>query len=673
VRRSTTRQDVQGLRGVAVAMVVAEHARLALPGGFTGVDVFFVISGFVITTVLLRDLDNGTFGFRRFWSRRARRLLPAAAVVLVSTAVGTAFLLSPFGTQQQAGGTGAAAALGLGNVALYAISADYFSEHVQLNPYLHTWSLGVEEQYYLVFPVLVLVAFRLGRSRRGVLAWMLLGVVLVSFALSAIVSSSAVLPGISSPAQFSFYMPVTRAWEFAVGALVAVATSRSVQQHRPGGLPARWATLATAAGLTAIAVSALTITEGVPWPGSLAALPVLGTALVLWGGARPNPVSAALSVLPLRRLGDVSYSLYLWHWPLLVFARRLWPNDPRAVVVAIGAALALAVLTTRYVETPFRAGSGPPSWRELRAPAVSVLAGMTTSAIVLGGSLVSWWSPPVRAAADQLLARPAGYDTCLSTVPVSERDLRPCTWGDPHGEPIYLLGDSNAQQFTEAVRSAAEASGRRVVVATWGGCPFVDVGLRRITDPLKGQECRRYVADTTAWLATQERGTVVLAASSEMVLGPDDAFTGPDETMLRRPREKAALWGDRLAARITGLASAGFDVVLVRTPPHFLGGPRDFWHPVQCQDRVVFTDPAGCAVSVPLTAVERRQRLIRQAEQRALDATGVRQVDITDDVCRDGVCTTFRAGTWLYRDGLHIAPGFSAELASRFEPVLAAR
>lgn len=663
MQRPRIRQDIQGLRGLAVALVVIEHAELGLPGGFVGVEVFFVVSGFVITTVLLRDLSTGVFTFRRFWSRRARRLLPAAAVVTVATAIGTAALLSPFGTQQQGAGTGAAAALGVGNIALYSISADYFSDHVQMNPYLHTWSLGVEEQFYLVFPILVVLAWRFGRARVRIVASVLVVVLVTSFTLSTIVSSAAVLPGVSSPSQFAFYMTPVRSWEFAVGAITAVLSSRAVN--------ARWYPLATTVGLVMIAVSVATVAPGVVWPGTLAVVPVVGAALVLWGGSRTNAVSAGLTVLPLRQLGDVSYSLYLWHWPLLVVARRLWPDDVVAVIVSVGVALTFAVLTTRYVETPFRTGAPRTPWRGLGVPVASIAAGVVACAIVLAGSLGSWGSASVRAAADQLLARPVGYDSCLSTVPVSERDLRSCTWGDPDGRPVYLLGDSNAQQYTEAVRDAATAAGRRVVVATWGGCPFIDVGLRRTADSHKGQECRRYVADTTAWLATQERGTVVLAASSEMVLSAGDAFTASDGSLLRRPGAKAALWGDRLAERISGLQSAHFDVVIARTPPHFPGGSRDWWHPVQCQNQIVFRDPAGCAVSLPRSDVEHRQRLIRQAEHRALEATGAAQVDITDDVCRNDVCTTFRSGTWLYRDGLHIAPRYSTDLARRFDDVLA--
>lgn len=647
-----------------MVLVVLEHAELALPGGFIGVDVFFVISGYVISSVLLRDLVHGKLDLLRFWIRRSNRLLPTAAVVLAASAVGTAVLLSPFGAQQQAAATGAAAAVGLGNIALYLISADYFSEHVQGNPFLHTWSLGVEEQFYLFFPLIVLAAFRIGRGRTAGLLWVLSILFGLSFALSTVLSFAAVAPVVSSPGQFAFYMMPTRAWEFGVGAVIAVASS--------GLARGRWHSTAAVVGLALIGAAALLVEPGAAYPGALALIPVVAAALLLAAGLRSNPISRALSWTPLRRIGDVSYSLYLWHWPVLVFARRLWPGDDRAVLGALAVATVLAVITHRHVETPFRERGRSSTRRALRAPVVAVLAGGTACAVVLGGSLASWADPAVRSASRQLLARPVGYEQCLSTVPVSDRDLGPCTWGADGARPVYLLGDSNAQQFTEAARAAAIGSERRLVVATWGGCPLFDVGLHRPSAATKGSECASYAEDTNRWLRGQARGTVMLAASSEMVLDRDDAFEGSDGGLVRAPGRKAALWTDRLTEQIRSLETDGFDVVLIRTPPHFPGTARTWWHPAECQNSVVFHDPADCAVTLPTQEVDDRQGPVRAAEAAAIAATGARSVDVFDDVCRDGTCTTHRAGTWLYRDGLHVSPRYSEELGALFRRALTA-
>ncbi len=667
MRTIPLRPDVQGLRAIAVALVVLEHAEILLPGGFIGVDVFFVISGFVITPLIVRELESGSFDHRRFIVKRARRLLPSAGVVLAATAVGTALLLSPFGTQQQAAATGAAAAVSLSNIALYAISADYFSEHVRSNPFLHTWSLGVEEQFFLVFPVVLVLAWRFGRQRRSVLVATLLVVALASACLAWWAASSASVPGVSSPRNAAFYLPLTRAWEFAVGALLTLVTR--------SGRPHPWRGALAAGGMAVIVGSTLVLEPGAAWPGPSTLLPVLGAAAVIVGGLGPNAVSSALSSRPATWVGDRSYTLYLWHWPLLVFAERLWPDAWWPVITAIVAAVVLAALTTHFVERPFRSTAGrPPRSRPVRSAGAFVASAvaMLSTVGLFAGSTTAWGVPQVAAGQDQLLARPAGYDACLSTTPVSQRDLAPCTWGDTRGLPVYLLGDSNAQQYTEALIGATEALGAHVTVATWGGCSLLDVPLIRRSDAGKGAECALYADDTVRWLLTRPRGVVVMASSGEMVASAQDAFRDSDGNLVRDPQRKAALWEDALVRRIAELERSGFRVVLARTAPHFPGRTREWWHPVECANDVVFTDVARCATSAPEQQLAHRQRLVLQAESEAVERTGVSSYDIWPDVCPDGRCTTHAGTTWIYRDGLHISPRFSRSLADDFARLLTA-
>lgn len=660
-RRPKFREDIQGLRALAVALVIIDHAHLGLRGGFIGVDVFFVISGFVITGMLLREVQQeGRIRLGRFFIRRGYRLIPAAVVVIVFTAVVGTLLLSPLGTQQQAAATGGAATVGVSNVALYAISSDYFSEHTQSNPYLHTWSLGVEEQFYLFFPLTLLLVWKVAKHRARAAAWVLAAITVISLALSLVTSYSAVLPIIKNPSIFAFYMMPTRAWEFAIGALIACGAVWLVK--------VRGHAFATWAGLGIILLSAIFIDSSMPFPGVVALVPVAGAALVIFGGLVPNLGSRVLAWKPLVHLGDLSYSLYLWHWPLLVFARRLWPDSFAAVIGALVLTYVAAFLTYRYVETPFRGKANGWNWRTVRMPAIAVTVALVASGAMFVGAQQNWGSQKVEVAADQLLERPLGYNQCLSTTPIDQRDLAPCTW-EGTGKPIYLVGDSNAQQFTEALVSAAETLDRPLTIATWGGCPFFDVGRFDKRDPNKGAECSVYARGGDEWLEEQPAGTVVMAAAGEVITDDSIDFRS-DQGPLSDATAKSEWWGEAMAARVAELEAAGHDVIIVPTMPHFAGASRAWWHPVECQNADLFADPALCSARVSEEDMEQNMAEIRSGDQAGIAASGAAEIDLTDEVCADGWCETYRDGTWLYRDGLHISPAYSESLSDVFVDAL---
>lgn len=309
------RADIQGLRAIAVLLVLAYHAGLPLPGGFRGVDVFFVISGFVITAMLLRQLSaGGTISLRRFYLQRARRLTPALAAVVLAVAAASVFLESPLGEQQVTSRTGIAALLLSANYAIHGTVGGYFDAAAEQNPLLHTWSLSVEEQFYLVFPFLVLAAWRIGRGRRSLLALML-G---VAGAASLGLAVATALKGADS---LLFFGSPTRAWEFAAGALLALGRRSNSERIRGGGT-------AAAAGAVLLLVAAM-LPEGTgSYQLATGLLTVVATVLVLAAGVAGNAFSRALGrKLPVW-IGDRSYSLYLWHWPLVVLAEKALPGMP---------------------------------------------------------------------------------------------------------------------------------------------------------------------------------------------------------------------------------------------------------------------------------------------------------------------------------------------------------
>lgn len=350
------RADVQGIRGIAVLLVVAYHTGVALPGGFMGVDVFFVVSGYVITRLLAADLSTGgRLDFARFYLRRIRRLLPALAVT-IGVVLAASTLLAPLGGQALAARTGAAAAVFNANTYLMRQGGDgYFDVGAELNPLLHTWSLSVEEQFYLVFPALLFLAWKVGRRftdigpmRSAILA--LAAISAVSFAGSLALSHRVTdLAGLGP--DIAFYSAPTRAWEFAAGGLLALGAATTSRLSGP-------ATAAFAAlGVAMIGWSAVAFDAGTTWPGKAALAPVVGTALLLASGepSGSSRINRLLEARPLRYLGDISYSWYLWNWPFVVFAAALWPQASGSVKVAAAVASLLpAHLSYQWVENPIR-------------------------------------------------------------------------------------------------------------------------------------------------------------------------------------------------------------------------------------------------------------------------------------------------------------------------------
>src|SRR3984885_5243991 len=308
------RSDIEGLRAVAVLLVVACHCGVSwCRGGFIGVDVFFVLSGYLITGLLMAEIRRTSrLDLPRFYARRARRLLPALLLVLLATLAAGELIQGPQ-ELEFAGRAARATALYISNVFFDHNAADYFAPDVESNPFLHTWSLGVEEQFYLVWPLLLLLGMQRRRSNRP-LIWLLAGV--ASLSLLFCIWSTAHRP------TLAFYELPARAWEFGLGGLLAcagVSTLRGATASLLGWL-----------GLAAILVAAYVLRDGAGFPGWLATIPALGTVAVLSAGPARSPygVGLLLDSPPMQYLGARSYSWYLWHWPFIVLAAAMAPGIP---------------------------------------------------------------------------------------------------------------------------------------------------------------------------------------------------------------------------------------------------------------------------------------------------------------------------------------------------------
>jgi peptidoglycan/LPS O-acetylase OafA/YrhL len=465
------RPDIDGLRAVAVLSVIAFHLGVTrLSGGFTGVDVFFVISGFLITGLLTRELRNGTFSLIDFYRRRARRILPALVTVLLTTSAAcVAVLFVPDLVEYR--DSLLAATFFSSNVYFWQ-ATDYFAAPAGEQPLLHTWSLAVEEQYYVLFPLLLMVVVRRRPDSLKPMLWLL---TLVSFTISVV--GARVDPGAA------FYLLPSRAWELGVGALLAVGRPQSA-----AGRVTRHS--ASVVGGLFLLVGFLVIDEGMPFPGEVALLPVIGAAAVIWSGT-DSIFGRLLSLGPVRATGLLSYSLYLWHWPVIVLYRALHPGPlslPAKIMVA-GLSAALAGASYLIVERPMRrlrlAGR-----RRLVAFVGTAVAASVVMAVGVGPAAAA--RPASKRVADVLafLEPPpaTAHAACFVYSGSAEGDFRPdqCLRRDPGRPNVLLLGDSHAASLWVGLQAAMPAV--NVMQATASGCkPLL---------PLRGQPRCRSVIDT---------------------------------------------------------------------------------------------------------------------------------------------------------------------------------
>jgi len=333
------RREIDGLRAVAVVPVILFHAGFSLfSGGFVGVDVFFVISGYLITGILIAELERGDFSIARFYERRARRILPALFAVMAFCIPLSWYLMLPQ-QQEEFAASVIAVTLFSSNV-LFWMQTGYFASDAELRPLLHTWSLAVEEQYYLLFPVVLALVWRWGRQK---VLWLIIIAALASLALSQWASTNA--------ESANFYLAPPRAWELFAGSICAF-----LLRGRPSFANAWLSSL----GLALIVFSILFLHDGLPFPGVYALLPVGGTALIILFGGAGTPVARLLSLRGFVGIGLVSYSAYLWHQPLFAFARLGSDTEPAHWLMTVLAVLSLvmAVLSWRFVEQPFRGKKG---------------------------------------------------------------------------------------------------------------------------------------------------------------------------------------------------------------------------------------------------------------------------------------------------------------------------
>jgi peptidoglycan/LPS O-acetylase OafA/YrhL len=630
------------LRAVAVGLVLLSHAGVGVArGGYIGVDVFFVVSGFLITRLLVAELDRqGRVSLARFYARRVKRLMPQAVLAIAAVAAVVPLVLSPVRAATVAGDVVASGLYGM-NWRLSGEAVDYFST-AQDGPLDHFWSLAVEEQFYAVWPLLLLVAARV--RRRPALAVGAVGVASLAYAVHATAAA---------PEQ-AYFSSFARAWELAAGGLLALVPA----QRLPTG---RCAAALAWAGAAAIAVATVTFGPATRVPGLPALLPVAGALLLIATAAGPAKV---LALRPFQAVGRRSYALYVWHWPVLVLAAAAWGplSTPQALAATL-ASLVPALVTHRWVEEPIRR-----SRLHVRRPAATLAAAVAGSALAVVSGMVlteSLASPPalaagkaegapqlqrtrrIQAAATALRPRPVDaaadrgrvfYDGCLAEERATTS--RPCVYGVRRARTTAVLfGDSHAMQYFPALQRVALRRRWRLVVLTKSGCPPPAV---RVVYTLSG----RSYAECDAWreyalrrIERVERPALVVAAASAhyTVVQGGRRLTGTAGT-----RAVAAAYApvlERLRAAVPEVA------VLTDAPRPPLDVPDCVSRSMKRLRRCAF--PRDEAVAAAQTV-----------KAGAARAAGVRILDPTDEFCLADLCPAVIGDVLVYRNSGHVTASY---------------
>ncbi|ACU39144.1 acyltransferase family protein [Actinosynnema mirum] len=646
------RTELQGLRAIAALLVVVYHVWLGRVSG--GVDAFFLISGFLVTGQLTRMAERGGVQYRTYWLNTAKRLFPAASAVLLVTVIGSVMFLPehrwPVTVEEVF-----ASLLLLENWQLTSAATDYFNSHVEASPVQHFWSLSVQGQIYLTWPLLVGAAALAARHLRINATRAVAVVLTLVFALS--LAHSVELTNANQP--LAYFSTTTRLWEFALGGLLALAIDKVE-------LPARLRLALGWLGVLMLASCGMLLQVGTMFPGWAALWPTVATSLVLLAGHTGSPIGAdrLLSTRPLRYLGDISYSLYLWHWPILVLYLVARDRTEVGLLGGLGIitlSLLLAAFTHRYVERPTRKGR----FRLVAAAMVPVIAATAVWQLTSDRRLTGYVAevsddshpgaiartegyayagddnarlvPPMVAMTDQWSLIPGA--SCERPDPAAPQ-LEVCT-GPADGEPtrkVVIVGDSHAQQYTEAFLPTAERLNWQLITMIKGACPFSTE-----SETVRGDR------DCEDWNAA--------AAERIVDLKPDAVVTMATRTIRLDHDEETP---DGFVAQWRNLEEAGIPVVAIRD------SPRYDYSPSECAARYGAEDERCVMKRSDLLALT----IGPPYERRDDIPANVSFLDFTDYYCTADICPPAIGNVLLYFDDNHLTSSYMLTMNPIVEPAV---
>jgi peptidoglycan/LPS O-acetylase OafA/YrhL len=642
----TFRPDIEGLRAFAVSVVVVNHLGLPIaPAGFVGVDIFFVISGYLITRMLVAEgIATGKIDLIRFYARRVRRLLPAAALMLIVSLIGSAVIFSPDELAFAARGA-RSAALYLSNVFFALNAGDYFAAPTKENPFLHTWSLAVEEQFYAVWPMLILIGLALRRSR----AWiciLLAALTIASFGVSVKTSPGSV--------NFAYYLLPARAWEFGLGGLTALIPSSRAMLSPVGG------NVIGLIGILGLIASVWIIPSSADYPGWIALFPVAATILCLHVGAQAHKsmTSSALGLAPLQWLGRLSYSWYLWHWPLLVLSDAALPGIGTFghIVVAL-ASLGVAAISFYGVENPIRFNA-----QLSRRPFSTLAVGLALTILSAGAAATAlsmartWSANPAMVEVTRVLNDVPEVITedCVSLS--RSRAAKQCVYGnDESTVTIVIFGDSHAIVLSGPIREISAKNGWKLVTFLKAGCPATDVNVAR-----RGWGSD-FPASCNEWRRNATNRILQIAPSLTLLIDATEYVDQPGTGLKSWTDLTVSQWASGARRTTEALVRAGLQVAIVRDNPRFaVNVPACVGRSYQHN----WFDAANCIISRDKALDPKLWPAIVSAVR---NLPNVSLIDFTDELCPGISCPVLDHGRLMYMDSNHLSDSYALSLSADLE------
>jgi peptidoglycan/LPS O-acetylase OafA/YrhL len=656
------RDDIQGLRAIAVALVLLFHFGGIIEGGYLGVDMFFVISGFVIAQSTVREIhETSAFSWRNFLRRRVRRLLPGAIVVLVFSSFAALIFLSPFGPQQETSRMVVGAATYSTNFLL--MSSGYFVIKAESNPLLHFWSLAVEEQFYFVWPFIIMLLISLRRRcnyvvfRVSVFITLFLTIAVSCLLYFLFLEKSTLIDQFSvfgyleqrniTLENFGFYSPFSRAWEFLAGVLSAVLLVKSKKPTHHG-----WQRFTWIVGGISVAFSVVVIefmdTSTSATENSSHALPtilcVLGMASLLFSGENLWLSQRALGISGLRKIGDWSYSIYLWHWPLWAFAARIWNPGWGLTVLITAVSVGIGALQYIMFENPVRRNK---MWR--RIPNVGLVASVVTGSIVIA-VCYSWLTP-------QIALRISGRTTGELALHIIERpcsgesialgNADSCVYTNAESErTAILVGDSMAKSLSDGFTSAAQKLGMRSLVYSLPGCPYLYEG----SPTAANDACTAWRSNVFSVISSIHPDILVIANLNSLYLDLIGQATSPQNAELT--------WAAELDSTFKNLATVVDSILIVQPPPKF---EKDVTYDISLARSIGLEEKRSEVIA--------RRYVANMVENKTVESNSPQvQIYNFDNIfCGEEMCSQVVNGQLMFEDVDHLTPQGSLLLAGQLQ------